>query len=292
MSRVRRTLLAAATLAALLAAAEAGLRVTGYAAPILYVADPEYEYALAPNQRTHRLSARLETNALGMRSPELSELSGPRVLVLGDSVVSGVNWTDQRALATTLLIARGYGAMNVSAGSWGPGNMLAYVHRHGLHDAQTVIIVLSAHDYFDDRAYGPLNGYSAPQIRPRIALVRAFDQYVLRGPDREAARTERPGVAGDARQSLPRLFDYLNGASADTCVVRHWTQSELAGGAAPGAAEIAALASEHDIRVVQADGVYREALARGETIFRDDIHPNDRGQALLADLMTQCLATP
>jgi hypothetical protein len=273
-----------------LAGAETLLRITGYASPVLYVADPDYEYFPAPNQRTHRFGARLETNALGMRSPDLDAMSGERVLIMGDSVVSAINWTDQRALATTLLASRGYAAMNVSAGSWGPGNMLAYVERHGLHDARRVILVLSAHDTFDDRQFAPLNGYATPSRPPRVALVRAFDHYVLGGPAREAGRTERPGIAGDAQASLNALLQRLTSDGIDVCIVRHWSRPELSQGAAPGAAEIAATAAAHGVRVIEADSLYRDAMARGEVIFRDGIHLNDRGQELLAELMGACLA--
>jgi hypothetical protein len=275
---------------ALLVGGELALRATGYASPVLYVADADYEYFPAPNQRTHRLGMRLETNALGMRSPELTAMSGERVLVMGDSVVSAINWTDQRALATTLLATRGYAPMNVSAGSWGPGNVLAYIERHGLHGARHVILVLSAHDYFDDRQFAPLNGYATPPRAPRVALARVFDHYVLDGPAREVRRTERPGIAGDARRSLNALFARLRSDGVDVCVVRHWSRPELSSGPAPGAAEIAALAAAYGVRVIEADGVYREAMARGADIFRDDIHPNDRGQAALAEVMSACLS--
>lgn len=287
--RLRRWRLALGLAAALLAGGELALRATGYAAPVLYIADADYEYFPAPNQRAHRLGVQLETNALGMRSPDLETMRGERVLIMGDSVVSAINWTDQRALATSLLATRGYAAMNVSAGSWGPGNMLAYVERNGLHGARRVILVLSAHDYFDDRQFAPLNGYATPPRAPRVALARAFDHYVLGGPAREARRADRPGMAGDARRSLDALFERLKAESADVCIVRHWSRPELSSGAAPGAAEIAALAAAHGVRVIEADGVYREAMARGESIFRDDIHGDDRGQMLLAALMEQCL---
>jgi hypothetical protein len=270
--------------------AEMALRFTGYASPVLYVTDPDYEYFPAPNQRTHRLGVRLETNALGMRSPDLNDMRGERVLIMGDSVVSAINWTDQRALATTLLASRGYAAMNVSAGSWGPGNMLAYIERNGLHGARRVILVLSAHDHFDDRQFAPLNGYATPSRPPRVALVRAFDHYVLGGPAREARRSARPGTAGDARASLGALLQRLTSDGVEVCIVRHWSRPELSEDAAPGAAEITATAAAHGVRVIEAESLYREAIARGEIIFRDDIHPNDRGQALLAELMGACLA--
>lgn len=275
--------------AAALISGETALRIAGYVSPVLYVADPDYEYFPAPNQRSHRLGIRMETNALGMRSPELDDMSGERVLIMGDSVVSAINWTDQRALATSRLAAQGCAAMNVSAGSWGPGNMLAYVERNGLHDARRVILVLSAHDYFDDRQFAPLNGYATPSRAPRVALLRALDHYALGGPAREARRTDRPGLAGDAQRSLAALFQRLETEHIDVCVVRHWTQTELLDGPAPGAAEIAALADAHSIRLIEADAPYREAIERGEIVFRDNIHPNDRGQALLAELMRQCL---
>lgn len=286
----RAGIVALAVMFALALLAEAMLRAVGYADPALYVADSQYEYVLAPNQSVRRLATRIETNRYGMRASDFDAArrapSERRVLVLGDSVVSGVNWTDQSALATTLLAADAWRVMPVAAGGWGPGNMRAYVQRRGLYGADMVIVVLSSHDIDDDRGFGPLDAYATPVRKPRVALVRFVDQYVLGGPAREARRVARAGRAGDARESLSGLLADLRTAGASACIVQHWTQTELAQGAARGHAEIAAIARTHGARVV--DGAARQR-AEGAASYRDDIHLNNSGQRVLADLLRECL---
>lgn len=275
---------------ALLLVAEAVLRAAGYASPVLYVADPDYEYALAPNQDTHRFGVRIETNRWGMRSPDFESPPPGVVLVLGDSVVNGGNWTDQGALATSLLGQDGRPVLNVSAGSWGPGNILAYIDRHGLFGAEDIILVLSSYDYRDDRTFGPLHGYATPTAAPRVALLRAIDHYVLQGPAREDRRTRHAGVPQDASRSIAALLDHLSESPAGLCVVFHWTRPELEHGQDAEARSIADLVNSQGIRLVDTKNDYRDALARGERLFRDDVHLTNAGQAVLADVMRDCLS--
>ncbi len=77
---------------------EIGLRLTiGFHNPLLYIADPEIGYLLAPNQQVRRFRNRVVVNKYSMRSPSLLEpKQGLRVLLLGDSVLNGSWWTDQK----------------------------------------------------------------------------------------------------------------------------------------------------------------------------------------------------
>ena len=76
---------------------EIALRLTiGFHNPLLYRADPEIGYLLAPNQQVRRFRNRVVINKYSMRSPSLLEpKQGLRVLLLGDSVLNGSWWTDQ-----------------------------------------------------------------------------------------------------------------------------------------------------------------------------------------------------
>lgn len=282
-------LLVLGAIAAAAMLAELALRSTGYGAPLLYAADPAYEYFPLPNQHAHRFGMRLDTNSFGMRSQDFDAARDRRrrVLVLGDSVVNGGNWTDQDALATSRLTSDALLSLNVSAGGWGPGNLLAYVERHGLYGANGVIVVLSSHDWTDDRTFGPLHSYETPGRRPASAIARWIDQYLLGGPARESARVQRPAREGDAQASLGALLQRLQGDHA--CVVLHWTAHELANGADPDMQRIATLAASSGAKLVSTEPYYRGALGRGENLFRDDIHLTDNGQAALANALRSCL---
>jgi hypothetical protein len=276
-------------LLALLAALELGLRLSGYGAPLLYVADAHYEYALAPNQRTHRLGVSLETNRFGMRSPDFDPARDrrDRALVMGDSVIAGGNWTAQDKLATSLIQSEHLLALNVSAGSWGPGNLLAYVEGHGVFGARAGVLVLSSHDLGDDRTFGPLDTYAHPTRAPSLALLRTVDHYLLDGPVRAARRAWRAGADGDARESLLRLLNALRTASVTACILYHRTASELDGHDPDQLDDLISIATAFEIPVVDTADAYRAA---GPGVFRDDIHLTDEGQAVLARQLRVCLA--
>ena len=133
----------------LLLVLETGLRlIFGFGNPLLYLADPDMGYLLAPNQYTKRLGNRIFINEYSMRSPTITQKRPPstlRVLLLGDSVANGAWWTDQeRTLSARMTahlkrpIPEAWGGnlnpktpfervevLNASANSWGPRNELA-----------------------------------------------------------------------------------------------------------------------------------------------------------------------
>ncbi len=59
---------------------------------------------------------------------------------------------------------------NISAGSWGPGNWLAYAEEYGFFDADVIVLVISSHDIEDNPTYQKLNQYTHPTRRPIFAL--------------------------------------------------------------------------------------------------------------------------
>ncbi len=81
------------------------LRFTfGFHNPLLYIADPEVGYLLAPNQQVRRLRNRVMINEYSMRSSRIEEpKQSLRILFLGDSVLNGSWWTDQEDTISTMI---------------------------------------------------------------------------------------------------------------------------------------------------------------------------------------------
>ena len=79
----------------------------GLGDPPLWQADPEIEYLPLPSKRYRRFGKEISYNAYSMRSREFgrdkTDPAERRVLVLGDSIVHGGVFVDQKQLTTMLL---------------------------------------------------------------------------------------------------------------------------------------------------------------------------------------------
>jgi hypothetical protein len=175
------------TVAILAAIAEVVLRFAfGFCNSPLYVSDPDFEYIYAPNQDVKRFGSVLRTNSFSMRSEEVLPTDSLVILLIGDSVVNGGSLTDQDNIASTLLEKRflkDYNkrvrVLNISAGSWGPDNMAAYLKKFGLFRAKLMCLVTSSHDAHDIMSHQSPVGIDPqmPDKQYQVALYELWDRY-------------------------------------------------------------------------------------------------------------------
>ena len=296
----------------------------GLGTPPLTVAHPTIEYMFAPNQDVYRYHNHVKINSSGMRSDEApttkTDLRQFRVLMLGDSVLNGGNLTDHEDLATTILqkeLAKALGRPvwvgNVSAGSWGPPNQLAWVKEYGLYDADVVVLQISAHDIADVPRFAPLDpdAYSteAPWSATTEGLHRFLPRYL---PWSGAAKPKPPAdpdplhlepwegpenvaalQAGPAPVAITAILDTASAEGAATFILYHVAQGETQDGNNADARRfIVSLAQAHGARVVQplpfGDGEPNEQVG----LYRDGIHPNAAGQRRMADRLLPLLLEP
>jgi len=188
---------------------EIALRLTiGFGNPLLYISDREIGYLLAPNQKVQRFGNRVEINEYSLRSPKLLEpKQGLRVLLLGDSVLNGSWWTDQKDtisemvrsnLQPSLLLDSSPSnpalfnspspeILNASANGWSPRNELAYLQKFGIFQADILVLVLNTDDLFGtaptsipvgrDRYY--------PSHKPVLAIFEALTRLIPYAPPTE-----------------------------------------------------------------------------------------------------------
>lgn len=155
----------------------------GLGDPPLVMSDPGIEYLFQPSRCYHRFGNEVCYNSYSLRSDEFAKTKTHpeerRVIFLGDSVLNGGALTDQQDLATSLLgkwlqqdLSGPLVTGNVSAGSRGPPNFLAYARRHGFFDADLVVLVLSSHDAADVPTGENLVGADPdfPDHSPTLAL--------------------------------------------------------------------------------------------------------------------------
>jgi len=229
-------------------------------------------------------------------------------MVYGDSVINGGNLTDQSRLATTYVqqtlardLHRPVIVGNISAGSWGPPNELAYLLQYGALDADIIVLELSSSDYSDAPTFEPLNPLTHPTETPVSALwegiVRYLPRYIGGGP-----RINEAGTVPDASQlpskrdievSLQAVHDFMIEAKrqgARVLVIQHWTQTEInQHQPIAGYAEIRRVVTESGTPIGEDRAGLESSLAAGHNPFRDDIHLNETGQRVFADAVLEQL---
>ncbi|TAF58548.1 MAG: SGNH/GDSL hydrolase family protein [Oscillatoriales cyanobacterium] len=177
----------------------------GFGNPLIYIADAECGYLLAPNQRVRRLANRIEINEYSMRTVAIALRPTPdtlRVLLLGDSVANGGWWTDQTDTISEIMARQlslqvqhlasdaqssikvnysDFEVLNASANSWGPRNQLAYAKRFGVFGAKAVVLLLNTDDLFSSPPSAQVVGRdrSYPDRQPRSATLELLGRYLL-----------------------------------------------------------------------------------------------------------------
>ena len=294
-------LIVVTSLLAIAVLAEAYARfVLGLGDPPLWQPDPEIEYLPQPSKSYLRFGNRISYNAYSMRSRDFprnkvnpAEL---RVLVVGDSIINGGAHTDQQALATTLLehklaesLDRPVVVANIAVASWGPPNVLAYLRRFGLFDADVVVIVLNSADYADAPTFEPL-GPKRPQRKPVLALQEFRDKYVPRYFKKNLGfRRERqpptPEAIDTCLSALRELIRMTRQAGASVLLAQHLKRSEVATKPEIGHRMIAQVAQEAGIEPIQLGPGFTKALRDGPDPYLADIHPNEHGQRIIAEVL-------
>ncbi|MBD1835995.1 SGNH/GDSL hydrolase family protein [Cyanobacteria bacterium FACHB-472] len=294
-----------AVVVGLVVAVEVGLRLLfGFGNPLVYVADEQIGYLLAPNQRTRRFGNRIEINQYSMRSPEITETlpeSTMRVLLLGDSIANGGWWTDQTntlsAMLTKLLESsidsntfKQVEVLNASANSWCPRNELAYIKRFGTFDAQIIVLLINTDDLFGTAPTSVPVGRDRfyPSQKPPLGIVEAFSRYLLPyKPPSEMAQVnaelgDRVGFNLEAIREIKTIADQ-KGASlmlAMTPLKREIGE--------PGPRDYELEARKRLIDLTKAQNIaYIDFLPifnskqQPETLYRDHIHLSIEGNQLV-----------
>ncbi len=285
----------------------------GLGTPPLTMTHPRIEYMFRPDQDVSRFGNRILINQYGMRTKPFPRHAPDefRIMVFGDSVINGGNQTDHARLATTIVqdkLAAGTTADvvvgNISAGSWGPGNWLAYAQEYGFFDARIVVLVISSHDAADNPTFQPLDEQTHPTRRPFSALLEGITRYLPRylphlgttddacQPDESGSLTDKE-IGKDEAQGLEDLKNFLFAAKQGgryVLVLQHWDKEEIEKGEAqPGNRHIRDLCLSMGISPIQLAPSFSASLKSGSNPYRDTIHPNVIGQRLIAEAILENL---
>ncbi|MGB7160685.1 MAG: GDSL-type esterase/lipase family protein [Tepidisphaeraceae bacterium] len=274
--------------------AEVVLRLAfGLGNPPRMRSDSKIEYLYTPSQDLVRFGNRIRYNGFGMRGEDFprrrSDAAELRVIAIGDSVLNGGAQTDQEDIATEILrrelpreLNRPVSVGNISAGSWGPPNALAFVEAFGLFDADVVILVWSSHDYADVPTSQPIE--RRPLLATEEALTRYLPRFLPAGPT-TATPTPSPQDIDTSLSALAKLVALSRVAGAHVIVAQHMEKGELSSAPDRGHDHIRRTVEEAGATVIQLGPDFATSLKAGRDPYRDSIHPNEVGQRLLADAL-------
>lgn len=267
----------------------------GFGSIPVYHSSAVYEYGLSPNQELTRFGKQYTINEAGMRSKALAK-DEFRILKFGDSVLNGGVATDQSALASSTLESRlstrfpekSLRVLNVSAGSWGPDNAYSWMQAHGDFDARAIVLLFSSHDWQDQMSFQDVVGNVPfyPASQPIWAIGDAFS-WLLSRYFTKVNWSTLPQIPGGQPKPRPHnsgweaFAAYTDSAGIPLLVYHHPTRSEWEQGAwMPHGLALQAWLSQNNINAIS-------GLSAGYTAeaYRDDIHPSDVGQRLIADVL-------
>lgn len=299
-------------------ALEGALRLLfGFGRPLLYVADPQIGYRLAPNQRTRRFGNYFEVNQYSMRGPEIAPqpASGTlRILLLGDSIANGGWWTDQsRILSVQIQQQLSAGSLdaystvevlNASANSWGPRNELAYLTKFGTFGAHVVILLINTDDLFATAPTSLQVGRdrSYPARRPPLALIEVLNRFKRPQPNPELQEIQneggdRVGVNLEAMRQIQHLTRQTRShlMVAMTPLLREVIP--------PGSRDYEIKARKRLHQLTESEHIPYidflaafEGIAPSDSLYRDHIHLSPTGNTIVSQTLSQAiqawLATP
>jgi lysophospholipase L1-like esterase len=285
----------------------------GLGDPPLSEADPQMEYLFKPDQNCRRFGNHIKYNHYSMRSDDFplhkSQPTELRVMVIGDSIINGGVLSDQAGTCTSLLqqkltadLHRPVIVGNISAGSWGPPNELAYLKKFGLFDADILVIVLSSHDYADAPTFDPIVGVNSswPEHKPHLALWEGFTRYLLpklhhRTVSEEAyiAATAAPKQSDIdwCTKSLHEMIAMARTQGAKVLVAQHLERAETLDSLRPGHDVIFQECLRDGITPIQLAPGFEAARQRGHDPYRDMIHPDNTGNQIIATELQQAIET-
>lgn len=293
---------------ALLAGGESAARYYGLNTPVLYEST-NYGYRVAPNQNLTRFGNHVYYNRQGLRSEPMAPQPAKdslRVLCVGDSITNGGAVIDQSLTYPYLLEAalqRHFSraeVLNASAPGWALENEAGWLAANGIYQSRIVVLEIGTHDLFQPMAVGGIVGThpSFPSAPPVSGLQELVLRYLLprigfgpkaQDPGVELSHRGKEDVARSMRV-LTQIEQQVRSQGGRLLALLVEQPAEL-----EPSDELTRFAKAQAVETLQRlDVPYvvtGEAIRSngGTALFRDGLHPNARGNRLLAELIANKL---
>jgi lysophospholipase L1-like esterase len=293
-----------AALVVLVGGVEVALRsFLGFGNPLLYIADPQIGYLLAPNQKTRRFGNDIRVNQYSMRSGAIVAQRPAetfRVLLLGDSIANGGWWTDQgntiSALLQQHLTAAHPEVLNASANSWGPRNELAYLQRFGSFESQVVVLLINTDDLF---AVAPTSipvgrDRNYPDRKPASAIAEAFTRYATQAkpiPELAAWQKEGGDRVGINLEAIRQINEFVRQHQGRLILGMTPLLRELEGSRdyeVKARKRLEEFTQKESILYIDFLPVFNE-MGNAKSIYHDHIHFNLKGNQAIAQRLSAAI---
>ena len=289
---------------------EFGLRWRfGFGNPLVYIANPNIGYCLAPNQDVWRFGNRIVINQYSMRSEAIAPQPDEktlRLLLLGDSIANGGWWTAQdetlsallRGSITNAVVSKSLTpysqveVLNASANSWGPRNELAYVQHYGMFGASVLILLINTDDLFATAPTSVQVGRDRnyPDRKPPLAIVEVIGRYLIAQdpiPELQQVQAERGDRVGKNLEAIRQIQTQTMETHSQfllalTPLLREVNEPGPRDYELEARDRLFVLTQEHQIAYLDFLPVFR-ALESPDALYRDHIHLNGDGNAVVIE---------
>lgn len=185
---------------------------------------------------------------------------------------------------------------HISAGSWVPTNMEAWLRVYGALGFDTAVVNLSSHDAEDPPTFAPLSAQTHSQETPLFALQEAVTRYFpCFLPDilgKFESDLEIPLGPMNMAKGYAAVVDRINPVQATglrLCLAQHQSRIEFATGPDEGWALLGRIFAARGVPIVQLSEWISPSVSQ-DSRFRDDIHLNNTGQRALSKALLVCAA--
>ena len=306
---MKTLLIALFSLAGIAIIVETGLRLfLGLGNPPLYIGDEEIGYLLAPNQAIRRRGNRIQINQYSMRSGEIGEekpQGSTRIMLLGDSIVNGGWWTDQKDILSELieteLVKNASGSeiqvFNASTNSWNPRNELAYLKRFGLFEADVLVLVINTDDLFGTAPTSVVVGkdLNYRDRNPPLALVELYERYFSKQPpipELEAVKKEGGDRVGFNLEAITAINAIANSQNTQFILAMTPLLRELESGSRDyeqkARNRLLSFVTRQQITYIDFLPIFAD-FPQPEFLYRDRIHLSPQGETIVSKTLVEAI---
>jgi lysophospholipase L1-like esterase len=180
---------------------------------------------------------------------------------------------------------------NISAGSWGPPNELAYMKKFGMFDADVVLLVFNGADATDAMTFAPTVGVRPdyPDHRPFSALWEGIRRY----SPLHASTAAEPAVDPDKARTeclgaIREMVSLARQRGAKVFIAVHPNRPHVDSGQVdPGYDDIAHVAHQLGLEPIEWLDQFTASSKAGHDPFHvnDIVHPDAWGHQIIAETL-------